>query len=47
MEQVRPISEDKASMYFLLARPGQHLQSVTQGYLFPEEPETSAASRGG
>ena len=31
--------EFDASMYFLWARPGQHLQSVGKEYLFPERPE--------
>ena len=39
--------EHKASMYFLWARPGQHLQSVAKEYLFPEKPETTADSHGG
>jgi hypothetical protein len=31
--------EFKATMYFLWARPGQHLQSVAKEYLFPERPD--------
>jgi hypothetical protein len=31
--------EHKATMYFLWARPGKHLQSVAKEYLFPEKPE--------
>ena len=39
--------ESKASMYFLWARPGKHLQSVAKEYLFPEKPKPLAANRGG
>jgi hypothetical protein len=31
--------EHKATMYFLWARPGKHLQSVAKEYLFPEKPD--------
>jgi len=39
--------EFTASMYFLWARPGKHIQSVAKEYLFPEKPDAIEASRGG